>query len=167
MNTDVEIDLEVRNLSELTDAEMASLSQLKVSKRQEIKGGSFLESLEAGRDGPSSHVLGLCFLLQGQPVGMTLFKKPPLSPSWADAGSTTIHGLKITLQFQGKGFGHRAFKLAVQYLKGYWPDATTLKLVVDTDNAAALAVYRAYGMEDSGPIFDGPEGLANRFNLVL
>lgn len=161
------IDLEVCNLSVLSESKIQLLSQLVITDWQEIKGGSFSESLEAWREGPASHVLGLCFLLNKQPVGMTLFKRPPLSPSWATANAATIHGLKIAQPLQGKGLGHRAFNLAIEHLKEMWPETSALMLAVDADNAAALAIYHAYGMEDSGPIFEGCNGLENRFNLSL
>jgi RimJ/RimL family protein N-acetyltransferase len=151
----------------LSEAEIILLSQLKISEWQEIKGGSFLESLEAWREGPSSHVLGLCFLLQDQPIGMTLFKRPPLSPSWASTDAATIHGLKISPPFQGRGLGHIAFKLAVQQLKEQWHETSTLMLAVDADNTAAIAVYRAFGMEDSGPVFEGRNGLEKRFSISI
>lgn len=72
-------DLEVRDLASLSDAVLSSLSQLKISEWQEIKGGSFLESLEAWREGPTEYIVGLCFLIEDQAVGMTLFKRPPLA----------------------------------------------------------------------------------------
>lgn len=160
-------DLEAHKLTELSKAEMVSLSKLKISEWQEIKGGSFLESLEAWREGPSSHVFGLCFLLQNRPVGMTLFKRPPLSPSWASSNAATIHGLKISQPFQGRGLGHRAFNLAVQHMKEHWHETSTLMLAVDADNVAAIAVYRAFGMVDSGPIYEGRNGLENRFSISI
>lgn len=93
-------DLDVRNLTLLTESEFVSLRGLEISEWQEIKGGSFSESLEAWQAGPTNQILGLGFLLQGQPIGMTLFKRPPLSPSWASTYAATIHGLKISQPVQ-------------------------------------------------------------------
>jgi len=39
MDTELIIDLDVRNMSVLSDSEIASLARLKVSDWQEIKGG--------------------------------------------------------------------------------------------------------------------------------
>jgi len=167
MKTNKDIVLDVRDLTMLSAAEIAALGQLSVSAWQEIKGGSFSESVEAWQEGPKNLILGLCFRSQGQPVGMTLFKRPPLSPSWASYNAATIHGLKIASPLQGKGLGHQAFNLAVQSLRETWSDVSELMLGVDADNAAALAVYRAYGMEDSGPIFEGQNGPENRLNLTF
>lgn len=161
------IDLELRNMVLLTEAETVSLSQLRITEWQEIKGGSFSESVEAWREAPAGQVLGLCFLLARQPVGMTLFKRPPLSPKWATPRAATIHGLKITQPLQGRGLGHKAFDMAVQYLKEMWPDAETLMLAVDADNNAALAVYRSYGMVDSGISYEGSNGREYRFSMSL
>lgn len=162
-----DMDLEACNLIELSQRQMELLSQLTVSEWQVIKGGSFTESLDAWRDGPANKVLGLCFLSAGQPVGMVLFKRPPLSPSWASATAATIHGLKITQSFQGRGLGHRSFRLAIQRLKHYWPETTDLMLSVDSDNAAALAVYRACGMVECDTVFEGSECSERRFTLAL
>jgi len=52
-------------------------------------------------------------------------------------------------------------------MKDIWPETSALMLAVDADNVAAIAVYRAYGMEDSGPIFEGRNGLENRFKVSL
>lgn len=167
LETNLDRDLELRNMTELSEGQIALLSQLKVSEWQEIKGGSFSESVEAWLEGPSSHVLGICFLLQDQPIGMTLFKRPPVSPSWVSNNAASIHGLKIMQTLQGKGLGHQGFSLSVQHLKEKWPETTALMLAVDSDNVAALAVYRAFGMEDSGPVFDGLNGPENRFTISL
>jgi len=166
MSVDFDTVLKVRNLTELTSSEITVLEQLEISEWQEIKGGSFAESLEAWRSSPKDQILGFSFLLEDQPVGMTLFRRPPLSPSWASASAATIHGLKISTRWQRKGLGHIAFELAVSHLKKEWPSRNALMLSVDADNAAALAVYRAFGMVDGGPI-KGPNGLEHRFEIPL
>lgn len=165
--TDLDAHLDVQNLMALGDPELAKLGELRVSKRQEFLGGSFSESLNAWRKAPPQQVLGLCFLFGTAPVGLTLFKRPPLSPPWASVDAATIHGLKIATPWQGRGWGHIAFGLAVHRLKEEWPDRSTLMLAVDADNAAALAVYRAFGMIDSGPIFDGHHGREHRLRVTL
>jgi len=98
---------------------------------------------------------------------MTLFKRPPLSPGWVSKDSATIHGLKIATPWQRRGPGHKAFSLAVNQLKHTWPTVSTLMLGEDSDNEAALAVYREYGMIDSGLIFKGNDGLDNRFEILF
>ena len=40
-------------------------------------------------------------------------------------------------------------------------------LAVDADNAAALPVYRASGMDDSGSIFEWCNGCEHRYTLSL
>jgi len=81
---------------------------------------------------------------------MTLFKQPPLSPSWVAENAATIHGLKIATPWQKQGFGHTAFALAIDALKNEWPLISKLMLAVDADNTAAIAVYRAFGMAQCG-----------------
>ncbi len=166
MSFKIDFELKVRNLTELSESEIATLGQLEISDWQEVKGGSFTESLDVWRNGSKDQILGFCFLLADQQVGMTLFKRPPLSPDWASENAATIHGLKISTPWQRKGFGHKAFKLAVNHLKKEWPSITSLMLAVDADNAAAMAVYRTFGMTDSGPV-QGTNGLEHRFEISL
>ena len=118
MDTELIIDLDVRNMSVLSDSEIASLARLKVS-------------------------------------------------DWVSKDSATIHGLKIATPWQRRGPGHKAFSLAVNQLKHTWPTVSTLMLGEDSDNETALAVYREYGMIDSGLIFKGNDGLDNRFEILF
>lgn len=167
MKPDLDNDLDVCNLTLLSASHFATLAQLQITPWQEIKGGSFTESLEAWHQGDRDQVLGFCFLLNGNPIGMTLFKRPPLSPAWVSANAATIHGLKIAKPWQERGLGHKAFALAVRSLKEEWPTISTLMLGVDTDNVAALAIYRAFGMVDIGPIFEGRYGPEHRLEISL
>lgn len=160
-------DLAVSDLKDLSAAEFAELAQLRVTERQEYFGGSFAESLEAWRAGPRDKVLGLAILGGQQPIGMTLFKRPPLSPDWVTDDSASIHGLKLALPWQGLGLGHRALELAVRFLAQAWPKTRTLMLAVDADNTAALAVYRGFGMADSGPKYQGNHGLEHHLTTPL
>ncbi len=160
-------DLTVQPLTDLTGSQFKAPEKLTVSPRQEVLGGSFLESLQAWRDGPQSHVLGLCFLHEDHPIGMTLFKRPPLSPPWVTPQAASIHGLKISQRWQGRGWGSVAFHLAIDALRNGWPDVKTLLLAVDAENTVARAVYRAAGMSDSGPIYEGRVGREHRMQLAL
>lgn len=110
-------DLKAISLTMLSIPEIDKLEKLEVTAWQEIKGGSFAESLETWQSGPTAQILGLAYLSKNSPVGMTLFKRPPLSPAWACTNAATIHGLKISRPLQGRGLGHRAFDLAVRHLK--------------------------------------------------
>jgi RimJ/RimL family protein N-acetyltransferase len=153
-------DLAVKNMNELTAAQFASLQNLTVSAHQEVLGKSFNESIEDWRSAIHDQVLGLCFLIEVQPVGLTLIKKQP-------SHSASIHGLKISTPWQGRGLGHRAFRLAVDHLKIAWPDVTLLELAVDAENLPAITIYRAAGMSDSGPVFQGPNGREHHMKLQL
>ncbi len=153
-------DLVVKHISELTDTQFKALGKLTVSKHQEVLGKSFRESIEDWELAPKDQVMGLCFILDNQPIGITLFKK-------ISANTASIHGLKIATPWQGKGFGHRAFRLAIDELKMNWIDISLLKLAVDAENTAAIRVYRAFGMKDSGPIFEGPNGQEHRMALEI
>ena len=160
-------DLKIRNLAMLSDSEICALGKLEISEWQVIKGASFQESIDAWQNEVSEQVLGFCFVLNDRLVGMVLFKRPPISPSWVPADAATVHGLKISTPWQRHGLGHRAFALAISKLKEQWPDIKTLMLAVDADNAAAIAVYRAYGMTDYEPVRTGNNGPEYRFEVSL
>ncbi len=151
------------DINALTKVQFAALRKLEISEHQEVLGKSFLESIEDWENGPEGRVLGVCFVIKYQPVGLALFRGQPPPQS----GTVSIHGLKIATPWQQRGFGHQAFQLAINYMKSVWPEAETLKLAVDAENIAAVAVYRAFGMRDSGPIFDGPNGKEHRMEVSL
>ena len=163
---DLRTDLHVENLTDLTGPQLAAVGALQVSERQAFQGKSVQESLEDWRQGPPDQILGLCFLQADQPVGMTVFQRPPTSKR-GDSTVASIHGLKIATPWQGRGWGHAAFRLAVRRLKQEWPATTILTLAVDADNHAAIAVYRAFGMTDSGPVFEGNHGPEHRMEVSL
>ena len=150
-------DLQAIDLNDLSDRQIGLLRRLNVTKHQEKLGKSFPESLTDWRAAAAETVLGLAFLLDGAPVGIVLFRR---------SGTTaTIHGLKIALPWQGRGLGHRAFRLGIAHLKASWPEVRQLKLSVDAENAPALAIYRAAGMTDSGPVDGGPNGPQHHMDL--
>ena len=160
-------ELQVEDLATWSADKLSALGGLSVSARQEVFGGSFGESLTAWHAGPAEHVLGLGFSYAGQAVGMTLFKRPPLSPDWVPADAASIHGLKIATPWQGRGWGHSAFRLAVGRMSAVWPTVNRLVLSVDADNVAATAVYRRFGMADWGARFEGRVGPEYRFEVAL
>ena len=160
-------DLEIRDLAMLSNSQIETLGSLEISQWQEIKGASFAESIEAWQSEESQKILGFCYLLEGQLVGMVLFKRPPISPAWVPAEAATVHGLKISTPWQRQGLGHRAFELAISKLKEQWPDIKKLMLSVDADNTAAIAVYRAYGMTEYEPVRKGNNGPEYRFEVLL
>lgn len=141
------------------------LDACRVSERQAVFGGSFQESLDACVRGDPKSVRGWCFLHGGAVVGLVVFKRPPASPDWAGPGDMSIHGLKIDLQWQGLGLGKEAFGLAVDAAGRTWPDAKALVLAVDADNGRALAIYRGFGMSDSGPVVKGHVGPERRMRM--
>ncbi|MEL6599593.1 MAG: GNAT family N-acetyltransferase [Pseudomonadota bacterium] len=154
-------ELTVRNLADLTSTEFRRLERLEVSARQEVLGKSFAESLEDWRAAPRDATLGVCFEWQGQPVGLAVFNRVP------ELKAASIHGLKIALPWQGRGWGHVAFAQAVGRMMEIWPDVDTLRLSVDAENAPALTIYRAFGMVDRVPPCEGPNGMQHLMHVAL
>ncbi|GAB5388652.1 MAG: hypothetical protein Alpg2KO_16200 [Alphaproteobacteria bacterium] len=139
--------LKIHNLADLPADQIDQIEQLYVTPEQEIMGKSFTESLADWRELQGQHVLGYAISHSGQMIGIVLFKCPPASPDWVAPGCASIHGLKITHHWQGRGLGHLAFRLSVDQMKRDWPDVQKLVLAVDPDNHSALRVYKAYGMK--------------------
>lgn len=156
-------ELHVLEMQALSDDQWKELRQLKVSERQEVFGKSFCESIEDWELAAKDEVLGLCFLIEEIPVGLVLFRKQVRH----EAGNISVHGLKISIPWQRQGYGHQAFRQAVEYAKWKWPDARKLNLAVDAENRPAVAVYRGFGMADSGPVFDGPNGKEHRMETSM
>lgn len=156
------------DLETMTDADLAVLSRLQVSKEQEDFGGTFSGSIEEWTGRTGLDTFGLAFFFERQtPAGIVLLKRPPASPTWTPPQAISLHGLKIAKTFQGRGLGHAALRLAIEKAQARWADATKLILAVDTGNVAALTLYRRFGMSDSGPIYKGRVGLEHRLELSL
>lgn len=149
----------------MNEDELGIVAALEVTENQEDLGGSFEGSVAEWQAAKSDNILGLCFLQTQRPVGMVLLKRPPLSPPWVPLSAISLHGLKIAKTDQGSGLGKRAFDLAVASAKDNWPEATSLILAVDAGNDPALAVYRGFGMSDSGPVVHGRIGWEHRLEL--
>lgn len=162
-----DFELEAQDMAEFPEHQLAALAALEVTAHQEDLGGSFRGSVAEWQTEKSDDVLGLCFLYQQLPVGMVLLKRPPQSPPWASVSAVSLHGLKIAQDTQGLGLGKRAFKLAVANARDKWPAAKSLVLAVDAGNDPALAVYRGFGMSDSGPIHNGRIGWEHRLEVPL
>ncbi len=161
------VELKAQDMAVLSEHQLMALAALEVSKVQEDLGGSFQGSVKEWQATGTQQILGLCFQQNGEPVGMVLLKRPPLSPEWTPRSAASLHGLKIAKAHQGAGLGRRAFALGVEHVKKTWPDAKSLILAVDAGNGPALAVYRGFGMSDSGPVFQGRIGLEHRLEVPL
>ena len=155
------------NITNLSASRRAALSSLTVSGDQEDLGGTFEASVCEWQTAYADTLFGLAFLIGDDPVGIVLLKRPPLSPPWVQDGDVSLHGLKIDKSYQGQGLGRAAFGLALGSVGEHWPTASKLVLAVDACNESALAVYRGFGMTDSGPVFRGRVGIEHRLELRL
>lgn len=159
--------LDIVNCTEMTPARHARVRALTVTGQQAEFGGTFADSLDTGLSDRSGAVQAYCFLKQAEPIGIVVLKRPPATADWVPADAVSLHGFKIDRSWQGQGLGGAAFRLAVAAAARRWPEADQLVLAVDADNAAALAVYRAFGMIDSGPVYAGRIGREHRLSRAL
>ena len=157
--------LNARNLAQISGSQLTALASLRVAQDQEDLGGTFETSVNEWQVANADQILGLAFYLETEPVGIVLLKRFGLSPSWVPDEAVSLHGLKIAEGLQRRGFGREAFGLAIDAAKARWPSAKQLILAVDAGNEPALAVYRGFGMLDSGPIFEGRIGFEHRLQL--
>ncbi|WP_424968653.1 GNAT family N-acetyltransferase [Dinoroseobacter sp. S375] len=151
----------------LAARDLAALAALSVTPDQEEFGGSFDASLAEWRTSEPRCLLGLAFLRDEMPIGLVLLKRPPLSPDWVARDAVSLHGFKIATPYQGGGLGWKALECAVETVSRHWSDARRLCLAVDAENAAALALYRGAGMQDSGAAHQGRIGVEYRLSLTL
>ncbi|WP_227271619.1 GNAT family N-acetyltransferase [Roseobacter weihaiensis] len=159
--------LEIVSCSEMSRSQLENVRTLVVSENQVEFGGTFSESLDGDLADNSETVQGYCFLRDGEPIGIVTLKRPPSTADWVPANAVSLHGFKIDMRWQGQGLGGKAFGLAVQAAALRWPEAEQLVLAVDADNTTALAVYRSFGMTDSGPVYAGRIGQEHRLSMVL
>lgn len=159
--------MSVQNLANVGALQLAALASLQVAQDQEDLGGTFAASVNEWKAAKTHHILGLAFHLGSDPVGIVLFKRFALSPSWVPDEAISLHGLKIGFKFQGRGLGRKAFGMAVEAAKAHWPSAKQLMLTVDVGNEPALAIYKGAGMCDSGPVYKGRIGYEQRLELDL
>lgn len=168
MTTQAASSLDARDLETLTEGGLAALAGLKVSISQEDFGGTFRGSIEEWKGRAGRDTYGLGFFIEGdRPIGMVLLKRPPQSPKWVSHQAISLHGLKIAEGFQGRGLGRAALGHAIERAQLRWLDAKSMILAVDAENTAAIALYRSFGMSDSGPVFKGRVGLEHRLELAL
>lgn len=159
--------IDIVNCTDLSAAQLESLRALRVSKDQAEFGGTFPHSLEASLAESDGAVQGYCFVTDDIPIGIVVLKRAPATAEWVPETAVSLHGFKIDVRWQGKGLGKAAFRLAVEAAAQKWPDAEQLVLAVDAGNSVALAVYRSFGMTDSGPIYSGRVGQEHRLSMPI
>lgn len=157
----------MKELEQLDGQQVRQLKRLEISDQQVEFGGSFKRSVDECLSGSPSTIRGLAILFDSSPMGLVVLKRPPLSPAWASEDMVTLHGLKIDIRWQGKGYGRAAFSGAMVLCKSIWPDAKQLALSVDAENQVALSLYKSFGMTDSGPLYQGRIGREHRLQIAL
>ncbi|MFQ6593941.1 MULTISPECIES: GNAT family N-acetyltransferase [Pseudomonas] len=100
-------------------------------------------------------IKGFALLADDRPVAFMLLKRPPCLPHWADEHSATLHALQVERTQQGRGFGKACLHALPAAAIRAWPQIKGLELSVDTNNVAAMGLYRAAGWVDSGEAYKG------------
>jgi len=93
---------------------------------------------------PGSH--RLVALMDGRQVGNAGLSPVHHSPRRAHAAH---FGISVHDDYQGRGVG-RALTKAILDLADNWTPFTRIELVVFTDNARAIALYKSFGFEQEG-----------------
>ena len=140
---------------------------MRVTEEQTEFGGTFADSLDASLSDSTGAIQGYCFTKDEAPIGIVVLKHTPATADWVPENAVSLHGFKIDVGWQGKGLGKIAFLLALEAASRTWPDIRQLVLAVDADNSTALAVYRSFGMTDSGPIYSGRIGQEHRLTMPI
>ena len=152
---------------DLSESQRAELAALRISDRDVDYAGTIAKLVDDCRSTPPDRLRGFAVLAADAIVGFVILKRPPASPEWAGADAVTLHGLRIDTRHRGRGLGRAALAAAIDTARRLWPGARRLALSVDADNVAAKALYVAFGMRGSGPVFQGRIGLEHRLELDL
>ncbi|MEO9652259.1 MAG: GNAT family N-acetyltransferase [Roseobacter sp.] len=160
-------DLSLVPFDHLAHAQMRLLHGLDIPDKQREFGGSFAATLQKYLSSSCSTHNGLCILKDMEPIGMVVLKRPPSSPDWVPEDAASLHELKIDQNWQGQGLGKHVLLLTLDQVVTIWPGVRQLVLAVDSGNSAALALYRGFGMDDSGPVHLGRLGYEHRMTKKL
>ncbi|WP_370650468.1 pyridoxal-phosphate dependent enzyme [Neorhizobium galegae] len=103
----------------------------------------------------------------GEAVGFFILREGAALPEWAPPGVCTLHSLRVGREYQGKGYGIAATRLAIEWLKTNRPCIKRLMLGVNVRNVTARLVYMKAGFQDTGGRYEGPCGPQDilRFDL--
>ncbi len=102
-----------------------------------------------------------------QDQGFLLLKRGAHLPPWARHDAATLHALQVDWRAQGQGLGRWCLAALPARVREVWPQVRCLQLSVDTDNQAALRLYRAAGWVDSGEGYRGRVGYERQMTLML
>lgn len=151
----------------LTPAQRAGLPGIEVLAAQRAFCGDIEGALHTLLNRPGDDVRGLALLVGGVPQGFLLLKRGAHLPPWARHDAATLHALQVDWRAQGQGLGHWCLAALPARVREVWPQVRCLQLSVDTDNQAALRLYRAAGWVDSGEGYRGRVGYERQMTLML
>ena len=159
--------LQLIHYSELTPAQCEQLQQLEVLPAQHAFVGDIHGALYSLRSAQGDDVRGLALLVGAVPQAFLLLKRGAHLPPWARDDAATLHALQVDWRAQGQGLGRHCLAALPARVREAWPQVRCLQLSVDTDNQAALGLYRAAGWVDSGDGYRGRVGYERQMTLVF
>ena len=115
---------------------------IEVHKEQIKFSGDIHGALHTLLSKPGPGVKGFALVVDDVPVAFLLLKRPPFLPAWADEDTASLHALQVDRRAQGQGYGKACLQALPDAARQAWPEIKGLELSVDTDNEAALALYR-------------------------
>ena len=71
----------------------------------------------------------------------------PASPKTNPVNNVALERFLLDCHFQGKGFGVKSLRLFVEHIRRAYPNTDMIELRTNTDNYAAIAVYRKVGFQ--------------------
>ena len=121
------------------------------------EGTDWLPGLSFAAIDGEEHLVGT---IQCWPVALT-------DPQGRAHPMIMVGPVAVLPEHQGQGYGKACLQALPDAARRAWPQIKGLELSVDTDNQAALTLYRQQGWVDSGDAYRGRIGYERRMALAF
>lgn len=156
-------------LRSLSPVDYGIVAHLKLDGEQEQFAGGPLDLVFSELRNSSCHKLEHPFsvAVAGETIGFFVLREREALPEWAPPDVVTLHSFRVSREYQGKGYGKAALRLAAHWLSTNRPRINRLMLSVNLRNLAARGAYVKWGFRDTGAICSGPIGPQNILDYDL
>ena len=165
--TDTSVATQLVPYARLSALQRQQVEAIEVHPAQKLFSGDIHGALHALGAAAGDAIQGFALVADDIPVAFLLLKRPPFLPTWADEDSASLHALQVDRRCQGQGYGKACLQALPDAARRAWPQIKGLELSVDTDNEAALTLYRQQGWVDSGDAYRGRIGYERRMALAF